>query len=118
MRPSNGLTRVEGQNGASEMVCQNSESALNPLCIVPPGGCGTGQAAYMTKRDCLGIRVFIFLILFSVAASVGRAQPLLPPDPYAQLCTWSFDDPSWSSDLGYPPASFTNLNNPPSFDGN
>src|SRR5580704_6379377 len=72
----------------------------------------------MTRRLGLGIREIIFLILFSAAAIAGRAQPPLPPDPYAQLCTWSFDDTNWYSDLGYPPVSFSNLNNPPSFDGN
>jgi hypothetical protein len=72
----------------------------------------------MTKRAFLGVRKLIFLILFSTVAIVGRTQPILPPDPYVQLCTWSFDDTSWYSDLGYPPVSFTNLNNPPSFDGN
>jgi hypothetical protein len=56
--------------------------------------------------------------LFSTVATVGRTQPLPPSDPNVQLCTWSFDDTSWYSDLGYPPISFTNLNNPPSFDGN
>jgi hypothetical protein len=54
---------------------------------------------------------------FLLCANVSLAQ-LLPPDPYFQLSTWSFNDTSWYSDLGYAPVSFTNLNNPPSFDGN
>ena len=58
-------------------------------------------------------------ILFSVAS--GFAQPILPPmpvDPFVQLCTWSFNDTNWLSDLGYAPVSFTNLNNPPGVAGN
>lgn len=50
------------------------------------------------------------------------AQPLRPPLPphlpFVQLDTWSFNDTNWLSDLGYVPVSFTNLNNPPGFDGN
>ncbi len=60
--------------------------------------------------------VLLSLALFKPVSSF--AQPMLPPDPYVQLCTWSFEDTNWYSDLGYAPVSFTNLNNPPSFDGN
>jgi alpha-tubulin suppressor-like RCC1 family protein len=64
------------------------------------------------------VKSFYILILFGLLGTIGRAQPLPPPDPNVQLCTWSFEDTSWYSDLGYAPVSFTNLNNPPSFDGN
>ena len=54
--------------------------------------------------------------LFCMASS--RAQMLPPPDPFFQLDSWSFNDTNWLSNLGYPPVSFANLNNPPGFDGN
>jgi hypothetical protein len=60
----------------------------------------------------------VLALLLWLSCLAVKAQPILPPDPFFQLCTWSFNDTSWFSDLGYPPASFTNLNNPPSFDGN
>ena len=55
--------------------------------------------------------------LLFLAAS-GFAQPMLPPNPNVLLNTWSFEDTNWLSDLGYAPASFTNIDNVPSFDGN
>jgi hypothetical protein len=61
--------------------------------------------------------VLLTLGLFKPASSFAQLPPF-PVDPYVQLNTWSFEDTDWLSDLGYAPASFTNLNNPPSFDGN
>ena len=58
----------------------------------------------------------VALLALLASGSEIRAQ-LLPPNLNYELDTWSFEDTSWVSDLGYPPVSFTNLNNPPSFDG-
>ncbi len=61
--------------------------------------------------------VFLVALWFSGFAIKAQSLPPLPPDPFVQLDTWGFNDTNWLSDLGYAPASFTNLNNPPSFDG-
>lgn len=47
-----------------------------------------------------------------------QAQLPLPPDPFYQLNAWYFLAPDWVSTAGDGPLSFTNVNNPPSFDGN
>jgi len=59
--------------------------------------------------------LLLSLLLSNIAV---KAQLPLPPDPDIQLDSWSFNDTNWLSDLGYPPLSFANLNNPPGFDGN
>jgi alpha-tubulin suppressor-like RCC1 family protein len=61
--------------------------------------------------------VFFLVLWFSCFGSKAQGPPL-PPDPYFLLDSWSFPDTNWYSDLGDAPISFTNLNNPPSFDGN
>jgi hypothetical protein len=70
------------------------------------------------KLNSILARTFI-VAGFLFCSNASPAQGITPPpDPNFQLNTWSFDDTSWYSDLGYAPLSFTNLNNPPSFDGN
>jgi hypothetical protein len=70
----------------------------------------------MNLKNVVKLAGVLLLLWFSCLAL--KAQPAFPTDPNFQLCTWSFEDTSWYSDLGYAPVSFTNLNNPPSFDGN
>lgn len=59
--------------------------------------------------------IIVFLLSFVPA---GRAQLPAPPDPFYQLNAWYFLAPDWLSTAGDGPLSFTNVNNPPSFDGN
>ncbi len=63
------------------------------------------------------VRAFIIAVLLLFVGNIP-AQNLMPTSPNVQLGTWSFNDTSWYSDLGYAPISFTNLANPPSFEGN
>jgi len=73
----------------------------------------------MKLVHCSFRRYFGAFIIAVLALSTLRGQAQTPPPlPFWQLSTWSFEDTSWYSDLGYTPLSFTNLNNPPSFDGN
>jgi predicted alpha/beta hydrolase family esterase len=70
----------------------------------------------MNGKNLIKIAVALLLTLWGSQAHL-KAQ-LIPPDPYYELDSWSFDDTNWLSDLGFAPVSFANLNNPPSFDGN
>jgi hypothetical protein len=60
-----------------------------------------------------------FLAIMLFASFDGKAQSMMPPpDPNFLLDSWSFNDTTWVSDFDDNPLNFTNLNNPPSFDGN
>lgn len=58
------------------------------------------------------------LAVLAASATVGRTQPMIPPDPDYALSSWSFLAPGWLSASGDAPLGFTNLENPASFDGN
>ena len=70
----------------------------------------------MNGKNLVKVAGVLLLVLWSTCLTTKAQTP--PPLPFWQLSTWSFEDTSWYSDLEYAPLSFTNLNNPPSFDGN
>jgi hypothetical protein len=62
-------------------------------------------------------RPILFLLLLGFLAGTSRAQPMFPSgggkgDTNTPLDSWSFydDHTNWTSDYGYSPVSFTNLN--------
>jgi len=54
-------------------------------------------------------------LLFLLTGISAFAQPSLSD---LQLDTWNFNNTNWFSDSGFPPLSFTNLDNPTNWDGN
>lgn len=64
------------------------------------------------------VKITVALLLTFLGSQAHLKAQLIPPDPYFELDSWSFDDTNWLSDSGFAPVSFANLNNPPSFDGN
>lgn len=62
--------------------------------------------------------VFVVLLTLWSSSLKLKAQLPLPPDPFYQLNSWYFLAPDWLSTAGDGPLSFTNVDNPPSFDGN
>ena len=73
----------------------------------------------MSKSKIWSFWAVIVTAFFSVFIPNGRAQLPLPPDPYYQLDFWSgVLSPAWLTSAGDGPLSWTNVNNPESFDGN
>jgi hypothetical protein len=62
--------------------------------------------------------IFFMAIGLLRPADVHCQGIMPPPDPDFLLDSWEFNDTTWVSDFGDGPLNFTNLNNPPSFDGN
>jgi hypothetical protein len=74
-----------------------------------------------TKGIINGTNLLKLVVVITMALLCSPTElkaQLIPPDPYYQLDFWSFAAPDWLSEAGDAPLSFTNLNNPPSFDGN